>query len=131
MDVKVILGENKKVEAHYKNFVIHTDQPVSDGGDGDYPSPFDFFIGSIATCAGYYVKSFCQQREISEEGIEIVQKMRRNPETRMVDRIDIEIILPESFPEKYHASVIKAAEACSVKKHISRAPEFTVTTKVA
>lgn len=129
MDIKVVLGENQKVEAHYKGFVIHTDQPQPAGGDGDYPSPFDLFLASVATCAGFYVKSFCTQRGISQEGISIVQKMKRDPETRMVSNIDIEITVPEGFPEKYHQSVIKAAEACSVKKHIAMAPQFSITIK--
>ena len=129
MDIKVVLGEKQKVEAHYKGYVIFTDQPEHSGGDGAFPSPFDLFLASIATCAGFYVKSFCQQRGVSEEGIEITQKMHRNPETRMIERIDVEIKLPAGFPEKYHQSVIKAAEACTVKKHIANAPEFSITTK--
>lgn len=129
MDMIVKLGDNQKVEAHYKNFVIHTDQPVGAGGDGEFPSPFDLFLGSIATCAGFYVKSFCQQRGLSEEGIHIVQKMQRDPITRMIQTIEIEIHLPEGFPGKYHQSVIKAAEACTVKKHIAQAPEFSIITK--
>lgn len=129
MDIKVVLGENQKVEAHHKGFVIHTDQSKSSGGEGAYPSPFDLFLASIATCAGYYVKSFCQQRGIPEEGIQVVQTMHRNSETRMIENIDIEIGLPEDFPEKYHQSIIKAAEACSVKKHVVQAPSFSVTAK--
>ncbi|MFO7978166.1 MAG: OsmC family protein [Bacteroidales bacterium] len=129
MDIKVVLGENQKVEAHYKGFVIQTDQSKSSGGDGSFPSPFDLFLASVATCAGYYVKSFCQQRDISEEGIQVVQTMHRNSETRMIENIDIEIGLPDSFPEKYRQSIIKAAEACSVKKHIVQGPAFSVTTK--
>ncbi len=131
MDIKVVLGENQKVDAHYKGFVIQTDQSKSSGGDGAHPSPLDLFLASIATCAGYYVKSFCQQRDISEEGIQIVQTMHRNSETRMIENIDLEIILPDGFPEKYRQSIIKAAEACSVKKHIAQAPAFSVTTKTA
>lgn len=129
MDIKVVLGENQKVDVHYKGFVIQTDQSKSSGGDGSNPSPMDLFLASIAACAGFYVKSFCQQRGISEEGIQVVQTMQRNPETRMIENIDLEILLPAEFPEKYHQSVIKAAEACTVKKHIAQAPAFSITTK--
>jgi putative redox protein len=130
MDIKVILGENQKVEAHYKDFVIITDQPVQAGGDNEYPSPFDLFLASLATCAGFYVKQFCLQRDLPQEGIKITQKMQRDSQTRMISRIDIEIKLPKSFPEKYHQSVVKAAEACTVKKQIAQAPEFNIFTKV-
>ncbi len=126
--MKVVLGENQKVEAHFKGHVIQTDQPRKGGGDESHPSPFDLFLASIGTCAGFYVKSFCRQRGIDQQGIEIIQHMHVDEATRMIDTIEIEIILPESFPDKYKESVIKAAGACSVKKHIANAPEFVVKT---
>ncbi len=129
MDIEVVLGENQKVDAHYKDFVIKTDQPQKAGGDNSAPSPFDLFLASVATCAGFYVKSFCQQRNLPEEGIRIIQKMHRDPDKRMISKVEIDILLPDGFPDKYKTSLIKAAEACTVKKHIADAPEFVVNTK--
>jgi len=129
MDMQIYLGENQGVESHYKGFVVKTDQPAAAGGDNSAPSPFDLFLASIGTCAGYYVKAFCQQRGLPTEGISLVQKMHRNPETRMISAIEIDIMLPADFPERYKESVIKAANACAVKKHIATAPEFIVNTK--
>lgn len=128
MDMKIVLGENQRVEAHYKGFVIQTDQPVAAGGDNSAPGPFDLFLASIGTCAGYYVKAFCAQRGISTEGITLVQKTHRNHDTRMIGAIEINIYLPKDFPERHRESVIKAANACAVKKHIANAPEFIVNT---
>lgn len=129
MEMQIYLGENQRVEAHYKGFVIQTDQPAVAGGDNSAPGPFDLFLVSIGTCAGYYVKAFCQQRGLPADGISLVQKMHRNPESRMISAIEIEILLPDGFPEKYKESLIKAANACAVKKHIAMAPEFIVNTK--
>ena len=129
MEMLIHLGDNLRVEAHYKGFVIHTDQPTTAGGDNSAPGPFDLFLASIGTCAGYYVKAFCHQRGLPAEGISLVQKMHRNPETRMISVIEIDILLPSGFPEKYKESLIKAANACAVKKHIAMAPQFIVTTK--
>jgi ribosomal protein S12 methylthiotransferase accessory factor len=49
----------------------------------------------------------------------------------MVERIDIEIHVPPTFPEKYRDSLIRAAELCKVKKHLEKPPVFNVTTQVA
>lgn len=124
--MKIILGENQKVEAHYRGFVIETDQPVKVGGDASAPSPFDLFLASIGTCVGYYVQSFCRQRKISTEGIELEQIMHVDEATRMIGEIEIRISLPANFPEQYKNSVVKVADACAVKKHIINAPEFVV-----
>ncbi len=126
--MRITLGENLRVNAHYKGHIIETDQPASAGGDGNHPSPFDLFLASLGTCAGFYVKSFCRQRGISENSIELVQRMEMDKTTRMITRVNIDIILPPGFPEKYRDPVIKAAGACSVKKHIATAPEIVVNT---
>jgi len=128
MNMEIILGENKRVEAHYKGFVIHTDQPVAAEGDGSAPGPFDLFLASIGTCAGFYVKGFCQQRNIPTDNIRIVQIMHRDTETRMIKSIEINIHLPADFPEKYRESVIAAANACTVKKHIAHGLDFILNT---
>jgi len=130
MNVEIRFDGNKKITALYKGFEINTDQPVKAGGDGSAPSPFDLFIASIATCAGFYVKSFCDQREISTDNIKIVQSSHLDPQTRMIDKIHIQILLPADFPEKYKQAVINAAEMCSVKKHIAQAPEFVLTAQI-
>ncbi len=128
MDMQITLGKNQLVMANYKGFEVATDQPEKAGGDNSEPSPFDLFMVSIGTCAGWYVKSFCQQRQLSEEGIRLTQKTSYNKESKMIERIDIEIHLPEDFPDKYRDAIIKAAESCTVKKHISKAPEFSIVT---
>ncbi len=126
-EMKIILGENHRVEAHYKGLVIQTDQPVKAGGDGSAPAPFDLFLASIGACAGYYVQQFCKQRNIPTDGIHLTQTMHINKSTSMIGEIEINIFLPQDFPEQYKKSVIKAAEACAVKKHISNAPGFSVS----
>lgn len=128
MEMEIILGENQKVIAKYKGFEVITDQPERAGGENSAPSPFDFFLISIGACAGWYVKSFCQQRNLSEEGISVVMTTHRNPESRMIEKMEIDIRLPDDFPEKYRDAVVKAANACTVKKHITTAPEFSIAT---
>ncbi len=130
MKLKVTLSGGKKVTAHYKGYEIVTDQPENQGGEGSAPAPFDLFLASIGTCAGIYVQSFCERRDIPYEGIEITQSMETNPETRLPSRFNLEIILPEDFPEKYKNSVVQAAELCLVKKTIANAPEFHVISTI-
>ena len=127
MSLKVTLPGGKKVVAHYKGFEIATDQPKHQGGEESAPSPFDLFLASIGTCAGIYIQSFCERRDIPYEGIEVVQTMETDPDTRLPVKFNLQILLPEGFPEKYKNSVIQAAELCLVKKTIANAPTFDVT----
>jgi len=132
MDIPVILVNGKKVDVTVGDFTIRTDQPPEDGGEGTAPSPFDFFLASIASCAGYYVYDFCLRRDIPTDGISLVMKTEKNVESKRHEEMHLEIRLPASFPEKYEKAVIRAAALCSVKKHIEKAPAFnTYTTRSA
>ena len=48
----------------------------------------------------------------------------------MIEEIDLEIIIPPRFPEKYRDSLIRSAELCKVKKHLEQPPRFNITTQV-
>lgn len=129
MEMQIFFDGKKQVNAEWNGQVIKTDQPVQGGGEGLAPTPFDLFLASIGTCAGIYVKGFCDQRGLSTENIKIVQKLNFNPSTRLIDKIDLEIQVPDDFPEKYKEAVINSANLCAVKRHMQQPPEFNVYTK--
>lgn len=129
MEIQIELNGNKKVKAKFHGLEVLTDQPKEDGGTESAPAPFDLFLASLATCAGFFVQSFCQTRGISTDGISLVQYSERDEKTHFVSKIQIQIQLPESFPEKYRASVIAAANQCTVKKHLQNPPKVEVILK--
>jgi putative redox protein len=129
MEMQIYFDGNKKINAELNGQIIRTDQPLQGGGEGTAPTPFDLFLASIGTCAGIYVKGFCDQRGISTDNIKIIQKMNFNPQTRLIDKIDLEIQLPADFPEKYKEAVINSANLCAVKRHMQEPPKFDVYTK--
>ncbi len=130
MEIRVYFDGNKKVNADFDGFTVATDQPQDAGGDGSAPSPFDIFLASIGTCAGAYILGFCQKRNISLDGVEIVQKMDWNEEKHLVSKITLEINVPANFPEQHRDSLVKFANLCTVKRHLFEPPQFDVVTVV-
>ena len=118
MEMEILFPGGKRVDALFDGFTVQTDQPVSSGGEDSAPAPFDLFLASIGTCAGIYVLSFCQQRSVPTEDIRLVQSNGRNAETGILE-IGIDIVVPSGFPEKYRNALIRSAELCAVKKHIT------------
>ncbi len=129
MEMIIDFPGGARVDAHFGQYTVQTDQPPQGGGDGSAPTPFAVFLASMGTCAGIYVLGFCRQRGLSTDGIRIVQRMHSNPITGMVGKVDLEIQVPPSFPEKYRPSLVKSAELCAVKKHFEQPPTFEITTK--
>jgi len=133
MEIKITFPGKKKVNAEINGLVIKTDQPVKYGGEGSAPSPFEHFLASIGTCAGIYILSFCEERKIPTENIALLQRLEygKTEDGKMfIEKIVIEIVVPPTFPEKYHRALIKVADQCSVKKTIMNPPKFEVKTIV-
>jgi len=128
--MRVTFPGGMRANAEYKGFTIKTDQPVYAGGEGSAPAPFDLFLASIATCAAFYVLAFCQKREIPTEEAEVVMRTEKSPETKMIEKIFIEIRLPQEFPEKYKDAVIRSVHTCAVEAHIKQAPAFEIEAKI-
>lgn len=131
MEIEIRYEGGKKVAADFRGFTIHTDQPVEDGGENSAPAPFEFFLASIGTCAGFYVYAFCESRKIDARGVKLRLRAERSADDTRLETVRIEIGLPPGFPEKYRKAVIRSADQCSVKKAIKNPPEFHITSVVA
>lgn len=125
----VKFGDGLQVDVEYKGFVVRTDQPVREGGGGTAPSPFDYFLVSLAACAGFYALAFCRERKISIEGLGLTMSAERGEVSKMIDKITIAVDLPAGFPEKYRAALVKAVDHCTVKAHMLRPPQFEVVVR--
>ncbi len=126
MEMIIDFAGGSRVDAHFGDFTVATDQPPAPSA----PSPFEYFLASIGTCAGIYVVGFCRQRNIPTDNIRILERIQHSPSTGMVENIDLEIQVPPEFPAKYRDSLIHAAELCAVKKHLEEPPRFNISTSV-
>jgi ribosomal protein S12 methylthiotransferase accessory factor len=118
-----------RVDATCGDFVIRTDQPADEGGDGSAPAPFDYFVAALATCAGFYVLSFLRTRGLPAADARLEVHTSRDDETGMLTDVTLRVVLPAGFPDRYRAVIAKAVDHCSVKRHLGASP--IVRTEVA
>jgi ribosomal protein S12 methylthiotransferase accessory factor len=112
------------VDARLREHVIHTDQPPSAGGADLAPSPFELFLASLATCAGFYALRFCQERQIPTAGLGVTLEDER--ENGRLTKLRLDVTLPPEFPEKYRAAILRAVDHCAVKRALVEPPEIEV-----
>ncbi len=124
MDMEIRFPGGLVVEAAYKGHVLRTDQSRSAGGGGSAPAPFDLFLASLGTCAGIYALRFCQERDLSTEGLGVALDFVRDPAVGRISEIRIELRLPAGFPEKYRPAILRAVDQCAVKRHLDQPPSF-------
>jgi ribosomal protein S12 methylthiotransferase accessory factor len=130
MEISVTLEEGKKVATRIGSHTIVTDQPTKYGGADSAPAPYDLFLASIATCAGFFVKSYCDNKGVDSAGIDLVFKPQVDEKTKQVTGFITVIRVPPSVPETMHSALQRAAQQCAVKKTIKNQPEFIVETQV-
>jgi len=127
MSIEISFPGGKKVDALIEGFTVHTDQALDSGGEASAPTPFGLFLASLGTCAGIYVKGFCDQRGINSAGIHITMDYNYDPILKMIVKFIMRIHVPDSFPEQYESAVIKTASLCAVKRHLSEKIENEIT----
>ncbi len=128
MEIKVNFLDNLRLEAKFDDFTVVADQPIRYKGDGSAPGPFDYFLASSAMCAAYFVKVYCNSRDIPTENIRLSQNNIVDPEDRYNQIFQIQVELPESISEKDKKGILRSIDRCTVKKVVQTGPEFRVET---
>jgi len=126
MEIKVNFLDNLRLEARFDDFTVIADQPIRYKGDGSAPSPFDYFLASSALCAAYFVKVYCNARDIPTDDIRISQNNIVDPENRYNQIFQIHVELPESISEKDRQGILRSIDRCTVKKVVQTGPDFQI-----
>ena len=126
MEIKVNFLDKLRLEAKFDDFTVVADQPIRYKGDGSAPGPFDYFLASSALCAAYFVKLYCDTRNISTEHIRLSQNNIVDPENRYQQIFKIQVQLPPDISEVDRRGILNSIERCTVKKVVQEGPEFVI-----
>ena len=126
MEIKVNFLDKLRLEAKFDDFTVIADQPIRYKGDGSAPGPFDYFLASSALCAAYFVKLYCDTRNISTENIRLSQNNIVDPQNRYQQIFKIQVELPEEISDHDRQGIIRSIERCTVKKVVQAGPEFVI-----
>jgi ribosomal protein S12 methylthiotransferase accessory factor len=126
MEIKVNFLDKLRLEAKFDDFTVIADQPIRYKGDGSAPGPFDYFLASSALCAAYFVKLYCNTRNIPTENIRLSQNNIVDPENRYQQIFKIQVELPPDISEKDRQGILRSIDRCTVKKVVQTGPEFVI-----
>jgi|UniRef100_UPI00404714C5 ribosomal protein S12 methylthiotransferase accessory factor len=126
MEIKVNFLDKLRLEAKFDDFTVVSDQPIRYKGDGSAPGPFDYFLASSALCAAYFVKLYCDTRNIPTENIRLSQNNIVDPENRYQQIFKIQVELPEHISAHDRQGIRRSIERCTVKKVVQAGPEFLI-----
>lgn len=126
MEIKVNFLDKLRLEAKFDDFTVVSDQPIRYKGDGSAPGPFDYFLASSALCAAYFVKLYCETRNIPTENIRLSQNNIVDPENRYQQTFKIQVELPPDISASDRQGILRSIDRCTVKKVVQTGPEFVI-----
>lgn len=126
MEIKVNFLDKLRLQAKFDDFTVIADQPIRYKGDGSAPGPFDYFLASSALCAAYFVKLYCDTRNIPTENIRLSHNNIVDPENRYQQIFKIQIELPADISDKDRQGILRSIDRCTVKKVVQTGPEFVI-----
>ena len=126
MEIKVHFLDKHRLEAKFDDFSVISDQPIRYKGDGSAPGPFDYFLASSALCAAYFVKLYCDTRNIPTDNIRLSQNNIVDPENRYQQIFKIQVELPQDISANDRQGILRSIERCTVKKVVQAGPEFVI-----
>jgi putative redox protein len=108
---------------HHK---VVTDQPTADGGQDAGMSPVELFVGSLASCVGYFVGRFCERHNIPGEGLAVDAEWEMAENPHRVGQITLAIHLPHRLTPDQKERLLKVAHGCTVHQTVAVAPTVAI-----
>jgi ribosomal protein S12 methylthiotransferase accessory factor len=125
--MEITFSGGLKVRAEFDGLAVDTDQPVASGGGGEAAGPYDLFLASLGTCAGFFALRFMQQRGIDATGARLTLATEKDPETGLAAKVKIDLEVPRDFPDKYREAIVRAMDQCKVKRQLENPPTVEAT----
>ncbi|WHZ24324.1 MAG: OsmC family protein [Nitrospira sp.] len=105
---------------------VVTDQPTDEGGADAGMSPVELFVGSVASCVGYFVGLFCARHDISREGLKVEAEWTMAEGPHRVGQILLSIRLPHRITPEQKERLMKVAYGCTVHQSIAVSAKVVV-----
>lgn len=105
-----------------RNHTVTTDQPVEDGGADAGMSPVELFVGSLASCVGYFVTRYCLRHTIPVDGFRIDVQWSMAEQPHRVGAVELTLHLPAQLTTSQRETLLKVAHGCTVHQSLAVPP---------
>lgn len=92
----------------------------------DGMSPVELFIGSLASCVGYFVGRYCARHKIPADGLSIAVDWSMAEQPHRVGAVALRIDMPDGVPAAHRDKMLKVAHGCTVHQSLVVAPHVRI-----
>ncbi len=118
-------GVSSVVEA--RGHRITADVPPQMGGEDRGPTPVELLTGALGSCIVFYVSRWCKEAKLPHDGMQVDLDYVLDMEAHCVPVINVQVRMPQGFPQEREAALLKVAEHCTVHNTLCSPPRIGVT----
>ena len=114
-----------------RGHTLTVDQPETDGGQDRAPTPTEMFIGSLASCVGFYALRYLMRHGLPTAGLAVTARYEMGGRPARVTDMRLEVAVPAGVPEERHAALLAVASHCTVHNTLRDPPDVQISVTVA
>jgi len=126
MNMTVAYKGGSRFDITSGSHTVVADQPVEDGGQDAGMSPVELFVGSLASCIGYFVGRYCARHKIACEGFTVDAEWSYAEQPHRVGSLSMRINLPAQLTPDQRERLLKVAHGCTVHQSIAVPPAIRI-----
>src|SRR5262249_15205787 len=132
MEIRIEHLNSTKFAATVRGHRLICDQPPSNGGADEGPTPPEFLMVSLGTCAGFYAAQYLKNHGLPQEGLELAVFAEKSAAPARLGKFLIDIQVP-ALPPEHESGLLRSVNACLIKNTLLQAPtiETVVHSSVA
>lgn len=122
MHVRIEHLGNQKFGATVRGHYVVCDQPVENGGTDEGPTPPEFLLVSLGTCAGHYAATYLKNKGLNLPVTIAVESGKLTAPARLGGfRIVVEV---PGLPPEHEAGLLRNVNACLIKNTLLNTPRI-------
>lgn len=121
MEIRVKYLDKVKFAATVRGHRIVCDQPAGNGGADEGPTPPEFLLVSLGTCAGFYAAQYLKNHGLSQEGLEVAVSAEKLAAPARLGKFVIDVHVP-GLATEHEPGLLRSVNACLIKNTLAQAP---------
>jgi putative redox protein len=106
------------------------DQPPDNGGADPGMTPPEFFLASLATCAGFYAAQYLNARKLPSDGLRVTVTAEKALQPARLAAFRIEVYV-EALDERHEAGLLRAVKSCLIHNTLAASPAIDIAIRAA
>lgn len=126
MEVSAKYLSDAKFELRARDHLLICDQPTDNGGTDQGPSPPEFLLAALASCAAYYAVQYLRTRGLPVENLTARVQAEKKATPARLDAFRITVFVDDMEP-RHHVGLKRSVETCLIHNTLLSSPAIQVS----